>query len=90
MIDFGRAAQRHWTSELVRLHSQQFVDHEALKDAFFSGLERQLTPEDAEVFHLERMQQAIGTVVWANGINDAGFEEQGREMIRVVLQGPLP
>lgn len=88
VIDFGRAAQRHWTSELVRLHSQQFVGHEVLKHAFFSGLERQLTSEDSDVFRLERVQQAVGTVVWANGINDARFEEQGREMIRTVLGEP--
>lgn len=90
VIDFGRAAQRHWTSELVRLHSQQFVGHVDLSQAFFSGLERQLTPEDSDVFQLERIQQAVGTVVWANAINDDDFEEHGREMIRLILQEPNP
>ncbi len=90
VIDFGRAAQRHWTSELVRLHSQQFVGHEVLQRSFFAGLGRPLTPEDAEVFYLERIQQAVGTVVWANGINDANFEEHGRQMIRKILQDPHP
>lgn len=85
VIDFGRAGQRHWTSELVRLHSQQFVGHEELKRAFFAGLDRRLTPEDSEIFHLERIQQAVGTVVWANGISDVSFEEQGREMIRMLV-----
>jgi aminoglycoside phosphotransferase len=90
VIDFGRAAQRHWTSDLVRLHSQQFVGRETLKQAFFSGLEREFTSEDSDVFQLERIQQAVGTVVWAHGINDDDFEEHGRRMIRMILQGPNP
>lgn len=90
VIDFGRAALRHWTSDLVRLHSQQFVGHEELKRAFFSGLDRHLTSEDSDVFHLERIQQAVGTVVWANGIRDARFEEHGREMIRMLVREGEP
>lgn len=88
VIDFGRADQRHWTSDLVRLHSQQFVEREPLVEAFFSGLQRELTAEDADAFQLERIQQAVGTVVWAHGINDEDFEEHGRQMIRTILQEP--
>lgn len=86
VIDFGRADQRHWTSDLVRLHSQQFVDHEPLKEAFFSGLQRELTAVDSDAFRIEQVQQAIGTVVWAHGIHDAEFEDHGRRMIRLILQ----
>ena len=85
VIDFGRAAQRHWTSELVRLANQQFTGHLHLERSFLEGLDRPMTEQDSEIYRLERIQQAIGTVVWANGINDSAFEEHGRGMVRAVL-----
>jgi aminoglycoside phosphotransferase len=88
VIDFGRAAQRYWTSDLVRLLSQQFVGRTDLRDAFLAGLKRPLTTEDAMMMHLERIQQSVGTVVWAHSIGDAAFEDQGRVMIGSILNGP--
>jgi hypothetical protein len=85
VIDFGRAAQRHWTSELVRLANKQFAGLPHRERSFLEGLDRPMTDQDREVYRLECIQQAIGTVVWANGINDAAFEEHGRRMVRTVL-----
>lgn len=81
VIDFGRAEQRPWTSDLVRLQFQQFVGRPDLEEAFHDGLGRDLDALDIEILELERIYQAVSTVVWANGIGDAGFEEHGRQMI---------
>lgn len=80
LIDFGRAAPRHWTSELPRLESRAF-DDSALRDAFFEGLGFRPTAEDAEVHHRERLGMALGTIVWAHSIGDHDFEAEGRAML---------
>ena len=85
VIDFGRADQRHWTSELVRLANQQFAGRAHLECAFLEGLDRPMTAQDCEIYRLECIQQALGTVVWANSISDSAFEEHGRRMVRAVL-----
>lgn len=38
IIDFGRADSRHWTSDFVRLHHQQFLGRPELKAAFYGGM----------------------------------------------------
>ena len=81
LIDFGRAAPRHWTSELPRLQHQQFLTDAALEVAFFEGLGRELTDDDRVVLRLENFSQALGTIVWAHGIGDSDFEEHGRGML---------
>lgn len=85
VIDFGRAEQRHWTSDLVRLQSQQFAERPDLAAAFATGLGREFGEEDIEVLELEWMYQAITTVVWAHGIGDSAFEEHGRRMIARIM-----
>ncbi len=85
VIDFGRAAQRHWTSDLVRLDNQQFVERHELEDAFMSGLGRPLSNLDQRMLQLASLQQAIGTLAWAHGIGDSPFEDQGRQMIARLL-----
>ena len=88
VIDFGRAAARHWTSELVRLQHQQFLTDAALERAFLEGLGRDLTDEDRSVLRLEHFSQALGTIVWSRGIGDSHFEEHGRRMLaRLVGDG---
>lgn len=67
--------------DLVRLQFQQFVGRPDLEEAFHDGLGRDLDALDIKILELERIYQAVSTVVWANGIGDAGFEEHGRQMI---------
>jgi hypothetical protein len=86
VIDFGRAAPRHWTSELPRLESRAFDDH-ALKAAFFAGLGFAPGPEDSAVLHVERLAMALGTIVWAHEIGDPEFEEEGRTMLARAWSG---
>ncbi|WP_041812249.1 aminoglycoside phosphotransferase family protein [Rhodococcus jostii] len=81
VIDFGRADWRHWTSDLVRLQSQQFMGRPDLEEAFLAGLGRDLTASDVETLDLEWMHQAIATVVWAHNMGDAEFEEHCRWML---------
>jgi len=85
VIDFGRAAQRSWVSDLVRLRNQQFVDRPDLSAAFDAGLARPLTIDDRELLTLETVRESVGTVVWAHGIGDDDFEEHGRRMVERVI-----
>ena len=85
LIDFGRAAPRHWTSELVRMQHQQFLVDPALEVAFFEGLGRELTDEDRAVLRLENLSQTLGTIVWAHGIGDTDYEQEGRVMLARLL-----
>lgn len=85
VIDFGRAAQRSWVSDLVRLRNQQFVGRPDLSAAFDAGLARPLTADDRELLTLETVRESVGTVVWAHGIGDDDFEAHGRTMVERVL-----
>jgi aminoglycoside/choline kinase family phosphotransferase len=88
VIDFGRAAQRSWVSDLVRLRTQQFVGHPELEEAFMAGLGRALTTDDADLLALETIHEALGTVTWSHRIGDADFEDHGRAVIARCLMAP--
>lgn len=81
IIDFGRADSRHWTSDLVRLHHQQFLGRPDLEAAFYAGYGRGVDAAETDIWRLENLNQAIGTVLWAHQIADADFEQQGRDMV---------
>jgi hypothetical protein len=85
VIDFGRADARPWVHDLVRLSHQQFVGRPGLEAAFYDGLGKTIGPDDAGVWRLENLNQAIGTVVWANQVGDSAFEQSGRTMVARVL-----
>ncbi|WP_181365222.1 hypothetical protein [Arthrobacter sp. HMWF013] len=50
-------------------------------------LGRIVGPAEADLWRLENLNQAVGTVVWAHQIGDAAFEESGRGMVGRVLSG---
>ena len=81
VIDFGRADARPWLHDLVRLSHQQFVGRPQLAAAFYDGLGMMVGPDDADLWRLENLNQAIGTVVWANQVGDTAFEQAGRAMV---------
>lgn len=87
VIDFGRAEPRPWVHDLVRLSHQRFVHRPDLADAFQAGLGKTVGPAEADLWRLENLNQAIGTVVWANQVGDAAFEQTGRAMVERVLSG---
>ncbi|MET3163280.1 UNVERIFIED_ORG: thiamine kinase-like enzyme [Arthrobacter sp. UYEF10] len=87
VIDFGRADRRPWVHDLVRLSHQQFVHRPELADAFHAGLGKAVGPVEAGLWRLENLNQAIGTVVWANQVGDTAFEQTGRAMVGRVLSG---
>ncbi|MEV7606992.1 hypothetical protein AB0N65_16285 [Paenarthrobacter sp. NPDC089322] len=67
--DFGRADLRPWIHDVVRLSHQQFLTDHHLGAAFYLGLGRFVrTPEEAGVWRLENLNQAVGTVVWAHQV----------------------
>ena len=47
-------------------------------------------PEEAGVWRLENLNQAVGTVVWAHQVGDQAFEQQGVLMLERVLEGFEP
>jgi tRNA A-37 threonylcarbamoyl transferase component Bud32 len=81
VIDFGRAAQRSWVSDLTRLRTQQFVGHPELEEAFMAGLGRPLTTDDADLLALETLHEALGIVTWSHRVGDTPFEDRGRAVI---------
>lgn len=87
VIDFGRAERRPWVHDLVRLSHQQFLHRPGLADAFHAGLGKTVGPAEAELWRLENLNQAIGTVVWAHQMGDTAFEQAGRAMVERVLSG---
>ncbi len=87
VIDFGRADRRPWLHDLVRLTHQQFLGRPRLSEAFMDGLGRELTPAEADLWRLENLNQAVGTVVWASQVGDGPFEQAGRDMVARVLSG---
>lgn len=87
-IDFGRADARPWMHDLVRLTHQQFVGQPTREEAFYSGLGRRLQRSEADMWQLENLNQALGTVVWAHKIGDAAFEQSGVQHVERTLAGP--
>ncbi|WP_051421674.1 phosphotransferase family protein [Paenarthrobacter nicotinovorans] len=86
VIDFGRADLRPWVHDLVRLSHQQFLGQERLSQAFYEGLGRVIeSAQDRILWRLENLNQAVATVVWAHGIGDEDFEQQGIAMVARVL-----
>ncbi|MBK7538646.1 MAG: aminoglycoside phosphotransferase family protein [Myxococcales bacterium] len=71
LIDFGRTAARHWTSDLVRLRHQQLRGEPQLELALFAGLARELDADDLRQYRLEELLQGLATVWWAHGIGDS-------------------
>lgn len=88
VIDFGRADARPCLHDLVRLSHQQFLGRPDLAEAFFCGLGRRVEAAEADLWSLENLNQAMGTVVWANRIGDTTFEEVGAQMVERVLACP--
>lgn len=90
VIDFGRAGPRPWVHDLIRLSHQQLLEAPKLAQAFHDGLGRIVTDDDADIWLLENLNQAIGTVVWAHQVGDELFEQAGRRMMDRVLAGFPP
>lgn len=88
VIDFGRAELRPWVHDLVRLSHQQLLGRPGLSAAFHEGLARTIsTAEERNLWRLENLNQAIGTVFWAHQVGDEDFEQQGVAMVERVLEG---
>ncbi len=91
VIDFGRAELRPWVHDLVRLSHQQLLARPELAEAFYEGLGRVITTgQEQQLWTLENLNQAVGTVVWAHRVGDPEFERQGVEMVARVLEGFHP
>lgn len=88
VIDFGRADDRPWMHDLVRLTHQQFLEQPGLEQAFYTGFGRRVQASEADMWQLENLNQALGTVVWAHRIGDAEFEQSGVERMERTLARP--
>jgi Ser/Thr protein kinase RdoA (MazF antagonist) len=83
VIDLGRADLRPAASDLVRLAAQQWRGRPELEAAFLEGYGGD--PRDPGAWRRLRVAEAVGTAVWAYGVGDAPFEQQGHRMIGDVL-----
>ena len=55
-------------------------DGAALRAAFYAGYGREPS-EEPGAWRLDNLLQSLGTIVWAHDVGDAGFEEEGRQML---------
>lgn len=85
LIDFGRFDLRPWYSDLIRLHHQDFAEHPDLRAALLDGAGRSLDGciDDSERsgWHLEHLQQSLGTIVWATDMGLQEFARHGHSML---------
>lgn len=85
LIDFGRFDYRPWYSDLVRLHHQIFPTRPDLADALFEDASWDFAypvpAEDRDGWLIENLLQSVATVVWATGVGDLSFADQGRIML---------
>lgn len=90
LVDFGRFGWRPWYTDLVRLEHQQFAGRPHLREAMARGLGRAIDWDaahpDAMAWRAENLMQALATVVWATGIGDHAFADQGRLMLERTLR----
>ncbi|WP_418906908.1 aminoglycoside phosphotransferase family protein [Glutamicibacter endophyticus] len=84
-IDLGRFDFRPASSDLVRLHHQQWVEHPELAQAHREGYGAD--PRAYPGWKLAEIREAIGTAVWAYRMGDEQFETQGHHMLAEVLHG---
>ncbi|WP_372699658.1 aminoglycoside phosphotransferase family protein [Arthrobacter sp. JSM 101049] len=89
VIDFGRAELRPWYSDLVRMQHGDFATRPGLRAAFMDGYGPGPTPDSGSADdagrRLDALMQAVGTIVWSQGMGDAAFEEHGRTMLARIL-----
>jgi len=83
VIDFGRFGFRPPATDFCRLASQQWRDDPSLEEAFLSGYDAD--PRDSDVWPIDLLREAIGTVVWAFQAGDVAFEEQGYRMLEEAI-----
>lgn len=88
VIDFGRADARPWVHDVVRLAHQQFLGRPVLEEAFYAGLGRRISRPETGIWHLENLNQALGTVVWAHRVGDAVFQQSGVERVERIVAMP--
>ncbi|MBC7290820.1 MAG: aminoglycoside phosphotransferase family protein [Actinotalea sp.] len=86
LIDFGRYDRRPWFSDLVRLHHQvPTVQVAALRDGLDVVADWPSGDADRGSWLLENLLQSVRTVIWATGVGDLPFADQGRAMLRRTL-----
>jgi len=71
--------------DLVRLHRQDFQDDPRLEQAFLAGYGSD--PRRDELWPRQLLAQAVTTAVWAFGVGDEAFEQQGHRMVAQCLDG---
>ena len=77
VIDFGRAADRPWLHDLVRLTNQQFLGQPGLGEAFYSGFGRRVQASEADMWQLENLNQALGRWSGHTGLEIPSSSSQG-------------
>lgn len=82
-IDFGRFAFRSASTDLTRMAAQQWRERPDLEAAFFDGYGPD--PRDPDLWRLDALREAVGTVCWAFKVGDEQFERHGHRMLADAL-----
>ena len=72
----------------MRLRHQQLRGRPQLKLALFAGLARELDADDLRQYRLEELLQGLATVVWAHGIGDFSYREDGKRILERAVGWP--
>lgn len=83
VIDLGRARWRPAITDFARLERREWDGHPELERAFFQGYGAD--PREPASWQRTLLREAVGTACWAYQIGDECFEQQGHQMIRMVL-----
>ena len=81
VIDFGRSGLDLLLRDVERLWFAEWVGHPQLRDAFFDGYGRALTPDEIATVEARGAFQAGGTIVWSIEHGDPAFEQTGRDLL---------
>ncbi len=82
-IDFGRFAFRPAMTDCTRVAVQHWQHDPALEQAFLDGYGDD--PRTPDAWRWLQLREAVGTAVWAHGVGDRRFEQQGHDMLTDAL-----
>lgn len=81
VIDWERSRIEHWLIDAQRMLYDDWADHPELREAFFDGYGRRLSPEEARQLELLALTQGIAFVRWARDVGDRDWEAFNRAML---------
>ncbi len=85
VFDWERAQGDVWMADITRMEFDTFHDEPALRDAFFAGYGRALTPRDRAQIRLAMLIHAVASAGWAAQRSETHFEDLARRVVQRLL-----